>query len=110
MTAIEDNWLKLLTALQKNFTEELSLKGVLFLIGVQELNKGVSVFSKEAKLEVLHIAICTLLSPYGFFKFYKIDSEGWPHWKELKPINLISEKEQEVLLKKAIVNYFNKHE
>ena len=106
----EDRWLKLLDDLQKNFKEELSLKSILFLIGVQELNMGVRDFSKEEKLDVLHVATCSLLSTYGFYRFEKIDGDGWPHWKELKPVDSVSEKDQEVLLKKAILNYFNKAE
>ncbi len=110
MGNIEDSWLKLITDLQKSFTEELSLKSILFLIGVQELNMGIRNFSKEEKLDVLHIATCSLLSKYGFYMFDKIDEEGWPHWKEVKPVDSVSEKDQEVLLKKAILNYFNKAE
>ena len=110
MSNEEDQWLKLLDDLQKNFKEELSLKSILFLIGVQELNMGVRDFSKEEKLDVLHVATCSLLSVYGFYKFEKIDGDGWPHWQELKPIDSASEKDQEVLLKKAILNYFNKAE
>lgn len=110
MNNIEDNWLKLLLRLQKNFKEVLSLKSLLFLIGVQELNIGVRIFSKEEKLDILHIATCSLLARYGFYAFDKIDEDGWPHWKEVKPIDSVSEKDQEVLLKKAILNYFNKVE
>ena len=110
MGNIEDSWLKLITDLQKSFTEELSLKSILFLIGVQELNMGVRNFSKEEKLDILHIATCSLLSNYGFYTFEKIDGDGWPHWKEVKPVDSVSEKDQEVLLKTAILNYFNKAE
>ena len=56
MNNIDEAWLKLLRDLQKNFEDDLSLKSVLFLIGVQELNKGMRVFSKEEKIGVLHIA------------------------------------------------------
>ena len=110
MSNEEDRWVKLLSDLQKNFKEELSLKSILFLIGVQELNMGIRNFSKEEKLDVLHIATCSLLSKYGFYMFDKIDEEGWPHWKEVKPINSVSEKDQEILLKNAIIDYFNKVE
>ena len=110
MNNIEERWLKLLGDLQTNFEEELSLKSMLFLIGVQELNIGIRVFSKEEKLDVLHVATCSLLSKYGFYTFEKIDGDGWPHWKEVKPIDSVSEKDQAVLLKKAILNYFNKAE
>ena len=110
MSNEEDRWVKLLSDLQKNFKEELSLKSILFLIGVQELNMGIRNFSKEEKLDILHIATCSLLSRSGFYIFEKIDEDGWPHWKEVKPIDSVSEKDQEILLKNAIIDYFNKVE
>ena len=110
MANIEHGWEKLLNTLQKNFKEELSLKSILFLIGVQELNMGIRNFSKEEKLDILHLATCSLLARYGFYVFDKIDDDGWPHWKEVRPIYSVSEKDQAVLLKKAILNYFNKAE
>ena len=110
MADLDKNWDQLLKKLESQFDQEMTLKGVLYLIGVQELNMGVRDFSKEEKLDVLHVATCSLLSVYGFYKFEKIDGDGWPHWQELKPIDSASEKDQEVLLKKAILNYFNKAE
>jgi hypothetical protein len=35
----------------------------------------------------MHIAICRLLEPYGFYEFY--DEERWPHYRvkeELPPL------------------------
>jgi len=29
----------------------------------------------------MHIAICTLLAPYGYYEYEGTDEEGWPHWK-----------------------------
>ena len=55
-----------------------------------------------------YLAICSLLTPYGFFQFDRIDEDGWPHWKEINPITALNDKDQEILIKKAILNYFNK--
>ena len=105
---IEKKWAGLLKSIRASLDNDISLKGVLFLIGVQELNKGVVNFSKEDKVAVLHVAICSLLTPYGFFQFDRIDEDGWPHWKEINPITALNDKDQEILIKKAILNYFNK--
>ena len=29
----------------------------------------------------MHIAICRLLEPYGYYEFDYFDTEGWPHYK-----------------------------
>ena len=63
-------------------------------------------FTKEEKQDVLHLAVCKLLTPYGYFKFEKVDEDGWPHWIELKAIKNLSGKQQDLLIKEAIVAYF----
>ena len=41
---------------------------------------------KDVKINVLHIAICTILEPFGYYEFEKRDEEGWPHFTALKPL------------------------
>ena len=72
MENLNEQWDKLLLQLQKDMVEDLDLKGVLFLIGVQELQMGIKEFSKEEKQDILHLAVCKLLTPYGYFKFEKV--------------------------------------
>jgi hypothetical protein len=82
------------------------LNGVLFLIGIQELGQGHRNFSKEEKQDLIHIAICRVLSQAGFYKLEGIDQDGWPHWKLLKPLPQFELLEQEKLLKMQILDYF----
>ena len=82
------------------------LNGVLFLIGVQELGKGNLRFDKEQKQDLIHIAICKVLSLGGFYKLEGIDQEGWPHWTKMKDIPQIDLLQQESLLKHYIIQYF----
>ena len=77
------------------------------LIGVQELNFGVKRYDRDEKINVLHVAICKLLSNYGYYKFDSIDKDGWPHYIEIKALENLSEIEQQNLIKKAIINYLN---
>ena len=107
MNSIEKKWNELVVSLEKDFQNEVTLKGVLYLIGVQELNMGIKNFEKEEKLNILHIAICKILIPYGYYKFDKIDKDGWPHFLELKALKNLSEKDQKLLIKKAVINYLN---
>lgn len=82
------------------------LNGVLFLIGVQELGKGGIRFDKEQKQDLMHIAICKVLSLGGFYELQGIDAEGWPHWKLIKEIPQVDMSSQEDLLKHYVVKYF----
>lgn len=82
------------------------LESAIFLIGVQELGKGVRNFKKDEKIQLMHIAVCTLLTPYGYYEFERFDSDGWPHFKSLKKLPPLDEKEQKTLMKEAVITYF----
>lgn len=105
--SIQKEWVDLLYKI-KDITGKrpADLNAVLFLIGVQELGKGNKVFSKEEKQDLMHIAICKVLSLAGYYELEGLDPEGWPHWtlkKKLPKFDLI---EQEKLLKIQILEYF----
>ncbi len=87
---------------------EPDLQSVLFLIGVQELGMGYKKFKKDEKLNVLHIAICTVLEPYGYYEFEGRDKDGWPHFKQKEEIPHLKAAEQNNLMIKAVIEYFKK--
>ena len=107
MTDLDKNWNRLLEKLEIQFNQEITLKGVLYLIGVQELNLGIKQYEREEKVNVLHVAICKILTPFGFYKFDRIDEDGWPHYIELKAIKNLSENQQELLMKEAVIKYLS---
>jgi len=54
----------------------------------------------------MHISICKLLEPFGFYTFSGNDDDGWPHYERNKELPHLESKEQQELLKRAIVDYF----
>jgi hypothetical protein len=109
-TDLEQEFKLTLGKLEDQFGPELDMQGILFLIGVQELGKGKRKFSKDQKLEVMHIAICTLLTPYGYYEYVGNDEEGWPHFKATAKLPHLKPAQQGQLMKEAIVEYFRKLE
>jgi len=83
------------------------MNGVLLLIGVQELGQGPQEFSKEQKQDLMHIAICTILSASGYYVFDGNDEEGWPHFTQQKALPELDTIEQENFLKDHVLLYFN---
>ena len=88
----------------------LDLDGIIYLIGVQELGQLHRRFKKDEKLNLMHIAICRLLLPYGYYELDFVDKDGWPHYKIKAQLPNLKAGEQSVLMKEAIVNYFLEHE
>lgn len=86
--------------------ELMELDAIIYIIGVQELGQLHRRYKKDHKLDLMHIAICTLLEPYGFYEFDFYDDDGWPHFKTKEHLPSLKAGEQSVLMKEAIVNYF----
>lgn len=103
---LEQEFDKVREALSEQFGQELDMQGILFLVGVQELGKGYRKFKKDEKLNVMHIAICTLLEPYGYYAFEGLDKDGWPHWKVNEKLPPLKPAQQGRLMMQAIVEYF----
>ena len=104
----EKQWQHTLKQISLQFGEDIDIKGVLFLIGVQELGKGYKIYSKQQKTELMHVAVCALLEEYGYYTFLGKDEDGWPHWNSTEKLPLLKPMEQEKLIKQAIILYFNK--
>jgi len=108
---LDVKWNKLMQKLEQAIGKRpTDLKGVLFLIGVQELGQGIKPFSKEEKQDLMHIATCKILSPSGFYKLEGLDQDGWPHWKLVNNLPKFDLLEQEKLLKMHVLDYFENEE
>ena len=86
--------------------EQLDLDAIIYLIGVQELGQLHKKYKKDQKIDLMHIAICKLLEPYGYYEFDFVDEDGWPHYKIKEQLPTLKAGEQSLLMKEAIVNYF----
>ena len=87
-----------------------SFNTILLLIGIQELGRYQSDFTKEEKQDLMHIAVCRLLQDDGYYEWVGRDEDGWPHYKQLRAFTLTGVKTQEVFLKKKIIGYFDLHQ
>ncbi|MDG1171588.1 MAG: hypothetical protein P8N05_02215 [Polaribacter sp.] len=106
--SLKAKWELLVDKLTHQFADgdELNIDGIIYLIGVQELGQNHREFKKDEKLNLMHIAICKLLEPYGYYEFDYFDSDGWPHYKTVTALPNLKPGEQTVLMKEAIINYF----
>jgi hypothetical protein len=109
LNELKAKWSALTAKLIEQFGEKPDLQTIVFLIGVQELGKGYQKYSKEEKLDLMHIATSRLLSQYGYYELEGVDEEGWPHWKVKKKLPVLTLMEQDILLKQAVIEYFKEN-
>tara|TARA_B100001287_G_C22634092_1_gene506656 strand:+ start:841 stop:1191 length:351 start_codon:yes stop_codon:yes gene_type:complete len=103
-------WENLKNRLSVDFSDDqiIDLDSIIFLIGLQELGQFQKKFNKQRKMEIIHIAVCRLLSDFGYYKLDFVDNDGWPHYNLIKELPNLKAGEQTILMKKAIINYFIK--
>ncbi|MFT0714170.1 hypothetical protein [Flagellimonas lutimaris] len=109
---LKERWEFLVEKLSAQFSDgdPLELDGIVYLVGVQELGNFHRKFKKDEKVNLMHIAICRLLEPYGYYDFDFFDDDGWPHYKIKEQLPPLKAGEQSVLMKEALVNYFMEKE
>jgi hypothetical protein len=104
---LDRTWAALLASIESMIGKRpKDLNEVLYLIGLQELGQGAKPFSKEEKQDLMHIAICKVLSLAGYYELEGLDAQGWPHWKLMKKLPHFDMLEQEKLLKMHVIEYF----
>jgi hypothetical protein len=103
---LNKRWAGLVKKLNLRFDQDFELEGILFMIGLQELNQFDRKLNKDQKMDVMHIAVCTLLAPYGYYKFIGRDEEGWPHFEATDTLPHLKPMQQHSLIKEAVLEYF----
>jgi len=105
---LKQQWNEVVAIISNRFADgdELDLDAIIYIIGLQELGTIKKSLEKDEKINLMHIAICRLLEPYGYYEFDFFDEDGWPHYKVLEKLPPLKAGEQSVLMKEAIVQYF----
>ena len=99
-------WYQVRNLVKERFGQRPDINAMLFLIGMNEVGIIKETWEKEEKQDLMHVAVCTLFASEGYFKLIRRDEEGWPHYDAVQGIPPLNLKEQEELLKKKIVEYF----
>jgi hypothetical protein len=105
---LQARWWKLEEKLMERFDKKPDMETILFLIGIQELGNIKEKFTKEQKQDLMHIAVCSLLSVSGYYELEGVDADGWPHYRQLKALPVMDLIAQENFMKDHVLLYFDK--
>ena len=103
---LQQRWWTLEAKLVERFSKKPDMEAILFLIGMQETGFVKEKVTKEQKQDLMHVAVCTVLSSGGYYQLQGQDKDGWPHFAQLKELPNLSLHEQENFLKDHILLYF----
>ena len=107
---LQQRWWGLEAKLVERFGKKPDMEAILFLIGIQEFGDIKEKFTKEQKQDLMHVAVCCLLSASGYYELENIDEDGWPHFKQLRAMPDMNTVEQENFLKDHILLYFEQND
>jgi len=107
---LQQRWWTLEAKLVERFGKKPDIDAILFLIGIQETGLAEQKITKEQKQDLMHVAVCTVLLPGGYYELTSHDEEGWPHFKQLKELPVMNLVEQENFLKDYILLYFEEQD
>jgi hypothetical protein len=105
---LQSRWWNLEARLLERFGKKPDMEAILFLIGVQEFGDIRKKFSKEQKQDLMHVAVCALFAQSGYYELERVDEDGWPHFRQLRPLPVMGLVEQENFLKDHVLLYFEK--
>ena len=106
---LQQRWWDLEAKMLERFGKKPDMETILFLIGIQEFGDIKEKFTKEQKQDLMHVAVCSLLSQSGFYELEAVDEDGWPHFKQLKPMPEMNMIDQENFLKDHVLLYFEQN-
>jgi hypothetical protein len=103
---LQTRWWNLEARLVERFGKKPDMEAILFLIGIQEVGDIRQKFSKEQKQDLMHVAVCSLFRQSGYYDLEGVDEDGWPHFRQMKPLPVMELVEQENFLKDHVLLYF----
>lgn len=101
-----ERWNEVVEFMKQRFSKQADVKEVLFVVGLREFGQKKKKFTKEQKQDLMNLAACKAFSLAGYFEVSHLDAEGWPMWKQVKPLPQMDPKQQEAFIKEHIVRYF----
>jgi xylose isomerase len=107
---LQARWWKLEEKLLERFGKKPDMESILFLIGVQEVGGVGHSFTKEQKQDLMHVAVCSILIPGGYYELEGWDEDNWPHFKQTKELPPMEFMQQENFMKDHVLFYFSQNE
>ena len=99
-------WYQVRNQVKEQFGERPDINAMLFIIGMNEVGIVKEKWEKEEKQDLMHVALCKMLSTEGYYELLGYDAEGWPIYEPVKGVPKLVLKEQDELLKRKIIEYF----
>lgn len=106
---LQQRWLKLESKLTERLGNKPAMDDVLIFIGIRESGLPPKTFTEKEKIDLIQMAVCTILVPARYYEMMWVDDFGWPYFKEIQRLPAMTIEERAGFLKQYVVAYAEKH-
>lgn len=107
---LEARWARLLSWVRHRFDREAGLEAILFLIGIQARGLGYEPgLDKDTKQGLIMEGTYCAFEAIGLYERMGMEADGAWIWARTQTLPSLSLQDQEQLLKRAVVTYFEQH-
>ena len=110
MAATDKDWERIMDFFRQRFTagETPTPETILYLTGVRELGEGPRRYSKDEKINLMHVGLCTILTHTGHCRRTGTGKDGWPLFAQEKSLPA-SDRERETIIREGLIRYFREN-
>ncbi len=105
----EERWVRFQHILTEKLGRPPSLNDILLFVGTREAGLPPKQFSDTEKVNLVQMAVCTILVPARYYELYWVEDSGWPHYNQLQRLPEMTEDEKVVFLKPYLLLWAEKN-
>lgn len=102
----EAGWQQLMQQLEGQFKQKMRMEALLLLIGMREMGIGNEELDRNVKMDLMHVGMCAVLAPAGYYALTHRDEDGWPHYELALPLPFLDLFKQVNFLRYHLLRYF----
>jgi hypothetical protein len=106
---LKQDWLTFETAMAHRLGKTPDLDDVLILVGIKEAGLPPKQFTEAEKINLIQMAICTILVPADYYELFWVEDSGWPHYKQLERVPEMAIPERDNFLKPFVLLYHQRN-
>lgn len=106
---LQQCWLNLQVKLAERLGKIPDLDEVLLFIGIRESGMPPKKFTETEIFNLKEMAMHTILVPARYYELFWVDDIGWPHYRQLQAVPVMSSAEKEIFLQPFVVLYAKKN-
>jgi hypothetical protein len=106
---LQQNWLIFESRLTERLGQKPDFDGILLFVGIKEACLPPKNFTETEKVNLMQMAVCTVLVPARYYELFWVEDSGWPHYNQLQRLPEMTASAKEEFLKPYILMWAEKN-